>query len=248
MFSHSQQFTVAGGTFSNTTNNNYTAAPSLPSDFRMIPMGDIDLQQQIRGDERTGVAYSRPSNECVFPCIKEVTQNNDNLQIDAVPPELPRSSRIDPVSAETITTFIDSLTLEQYHHICDWNPRQYRRITIFAATTVNAGQPCCNILAMNAKNSVNIALLPNEEAPCLNDWTTFEGETVYGDLADSVSSRSFWSGDVLHNTLSIFVYISRGDWDWDTWLSQANYIFRRLHIVSEFQDYGTASTHIFYLR
>ncbi|KAF7340626.1 hypothetical protein MSAN_02134500 [Mycena sanguinolenta] len=59
MFSQSQQFTVMGGTFSNITNNNYTTH-SLPSDFRMIPMGDIDLRYPIRVDERTGVAYSRP--------------------------------------------------------------------------------------------------------------------------------------------------------------------------------------------
>ncbi|KAF7377088.1 hypothetical protein MSAN_00127400 [Mycena sanguinolenta] len=39
MFSHSQQFTVTGGTFASITNN-YTAAPGLPSDFRMIPIGD----------------------------------------------------------------------------------------------------------------------------------------------------------------------------------------------------------------
>ncbi|KAF7340648.1 hypothetical protein MSAN_02136800 [Mycena sanguinolenta] len=48
MFSHSQQFTVTGGTFSNTSNHNYTATPGLPSDFRMIPMGDIDLRRVIR--------------------------------------------------------------------------------------------------------------------------------------------------------------------------------------------------------
>ncbi|KAF7340625.1 hypothetical protein MSAN_02134400 [Mycena sanguinolenta] len=51
MFSHSQQFTVTGGTFTNVTNKNYTAAPNLPSDFRMIPMGDIDLRHQIRVDD-----------------------------------------------------------------------------------------------------------------------------------------------------------------------------------------------------
>ncbi|KAF7377079.1 hypothetical protein MSAN_00126400 [Mycena sanguinolenta] len=60
MFSNSQQFTVTGGTFTNVTHKHYAAAPSLPSAFRMIPMGDIDLRHQIRVDERTGTAYSRP--------------------------------------------------------------------------------------------------------------------------------------------------------------------------------------------
>ncbi|KAF7377078.1 hypothetical protein MSAN_00126300 [Mycena sanguinolenta] len=53
MFSHSRNFTVTGKTLNNITNN--YAAPSLPSDFRTIPMGDIDLQHEIRVDNSTGV-------------------------------------------------------------------------------------------------------------------------------------------------------------------------------------------------
>ncbi|KAF7355896.1 hypothetical protein MVEN_00918500 [Mycena venus] len=49
MFSGSQNFTVTGGTLTNITNN-YTTATSLPSDFRMIPLGDIDLQHEIGSD------------------------------------------------------------------------------------------------------------------------------------------------------------------------------------------------------
>ncbi|KAF7340628.1 hypothetical protein MSAN_02134700 [Mycena sanguinolenta] len=60
MFSHSQKFTVTGGTFSNITNNSYTTTPSLPSDFRMIPLADIDLRHEIRLDNSMGAAYSRP--------------------------------------------------------------------------------------------------------------------------------------------------------------------------------------------
>ncbi|KAF7340653.1 hypothetical protein MSAN_02137300 [Mycena sanguinolenta] len=55
MFSHSQQFTVTGGTFTNITKN-YAAARDLPLDFRMIPMGDIDLRDQIRVDDHRAVA------------------------------------------------------------------------------------------------------------------------------------------------------------------------------------------------
>ncbi|KAF7378379.1 hypothetical protein MSAN_00264200 [Mycena sanguinolenta] len=65
MFSDSQQFTVTGGTFSNVTNHNYTATPGLSSDFRMIPMGDIDLRRVIRVGEPTGVAYSQQSRACI---------------------------------------------------------------------------------------------------------------------------------------------------------------------------------------
>ncbi|KAF8212702.1 hypothetical protein K438DRAFT_1927996 [Mycena galopus ATCC 62051] len=45
IFAGSHDFSVCGGTF--TTTNNYLTAPSLPSDFRMIPLGDIKLLREI---------------------------------------------------------------------------------------------------------------------------------------------------------------------------------------------------------
>ncbi|KAJ7229298.1 hypothetical protein B0H12DRAFT_231730 [Mycena haematopus] len=59
MFSHSQRFTVTGGTFTNITNHNYATTPSLPSDLRMIPLGDIDLRREIRLNN-TGVVNLGP--------------------------------------------------------------------------------------------------------------------------------------------------------------------------------------------
>ncbi|KAJ6580611.1 hypothetical protein B0H19DRAFT_1111916 [Mycena capillaripes] len=54
IFSGSQHFTVAGGTFTSITKN-YNTAPTVPSDFRMIPLGDIDLQHEIRVDNHAGI-------------------------------------------------------------------------------------------------------------------------------------------------------------------------------------------------
>ncbi|KAF7340643.1 hypothetical protein MSAN_02136200 [Mycena sanguinolenta] len=51
----------------------------------------------------------------------------------------------------------------------------------------------------------------------------------------SAFQRAF-SGEVLNNTLSISLY-SLWDADDHTWLSQANHIFCRLNIVSNFEDY-----------
>ncbi|KAF7335482.1 hypothetical protein MVEN_02201700 [Mycena venus] len=50
IFSGSQHFIVAGGTF--VVTDNYTAAPAkpTPNDFRMIRLGDIDLQHEIAFD------------------------------------------------------------------------------------------------------------------------------------------------------------------------------------------------------
>ncbi|KAJ7809029.1 hypothetical protein B0H13DRAFT_1928141, partial [Mycena leptocephala] len=53
-FSGAQHFTVAGGTFKNITKN-YTSIPVVPSDFRMIPMGDIDLLEEICLDNEAGI-------------------------------------------------------------------------------------------------------------------------------------------------------------------------------------------------
>ncbi|KAJ7760211.1 hypothetical protein DFH07DRAFT_957593 [Mycena maculata] len=49
MFSGSQDFMVAGGTFHNVTNN-YTTASTVPPDFRSIPLGDIYLQNELELD------------------------------------------------------------------------------------------------------------------------------------------------------------------------------------------------------
>ncbi|KAJ6561654.1 hypothetical protein B0H19DRAFT_1259317 [Mycena capillaripes] len=59
MFSRARHLTVTGQTFTNITN--YTAAPAVPSDFRMISMGNIDLQSEhkIHSDDETGVANFR---------------------------------------------------------------------------------------------------------------------------------------------------------------------------------------------
>ncbi|KAJ7735491.1 hypothetical protein B0H16DRAFT_131023 [Mycena metata] len=60
MFSGSHHFTLAGGTF-----NNYVAAPALPLDFRMIPMGDIDLQQEQAVNKNLGVVGRRRDRNSV---------------------------------------------------------------------------------------------------------------------------------------------------------------------------------------
>ncbi|KAJ7928236.1 hypothetical protein B0H13DRAFT_2653121 [Mycena leptocephala] len=58
IFSGSHNFTVVGGTFNN-VRNNYTSAPTMPSDFRMIPLGDIDLQHELRLNKGSAVVDHR---------------------------------------------------------------------------------------------------------------------------------------------------------------------------------------------
>ncbi|KAF7340609.1 hypothetical protein MSAN_02132500 [Mycena sanguinolenta] len=64
MFSRSRNFTVTGQNLTNITNN-YTSVPRLPADFRMIPMGDIDLRREIRVDQLTGVANCPRQRTCI---------------------------------------------------------------------------------------------------------------------------------------------------------------------------------------
>ncbi|KAF7340605.1 hypothetical protein MSAN_02132000 [Mycena sanguinolenta] len=63
MFSRSRNFTVKA---KNLTNITYATAPSIPSDFRMIRMEDVDLRREIRVDERRGVVnYQLHGPACV---------------------------------------------------------------------------------------------------------------------------------------------------------------------------------------
>ncbi|KAF7330672.1 hypothetical protein MSAN_02452500 [Mycena sanguinolenta] len=362
MFSHSQQFTVMGKTFTNITKN-YVAAPGLPSDFRMIPMGDIDLRREIRVDECTGVVNSQPRERaCVrrihsakaiiagrksrvtvaiyqgngaekewrqdiakymslrqVPFIRilfrfvvqlvqtvytpqfsmmisyrfsrfwiiieipifgrtcrknedfsevrnyiafefhrsiyseectnwirrstgrlctELTPANDNdyalwrsLSLHWDPPESPLSGLHNlGLGAETVTTFIDSLTLEQYHRICAWHLGQLMIMDVSAFTTVNLGAVfLCS--GDRLEDSNEIVFLPNAEALSLGDWRIVGGGTAHVMLN---GWTRFQAGDVLNRTLSICLTLFP---DRNVWLAQANHIFRRLHVMPNFQNY-----------
>ncbi|KAJ6462921.1 hypothetical protein C8R45DRAFT_911857 [Mycena sanguinolenta] len=174
----------------------------------------------------------------------ELNPNSDSVWLDWTSPEFPALSRkySRSASTETITAFIDSLTLEQYHFICAWNLRQYRHFDLSAFTTMNPGAVyhCSNDLL---KDSTEIASLPTTEASPLDDWMISGGGT--GEVMPDGWTR-FQSSDVFDNTLSLSFSIYRHR-KWHTWLSQANHIFHHLHIMSNFEDYSTPSTPSYYL-
>ncbi|KAJ6484698.1 hypothetical protein C8R45DRAFT_290416 [Mycena sanguinolenta] len=64
-FPKSKQFTIAGGVFTSNVTNNFPQSPGTPSDFRMIPLGDIDLQREIRLDVGLGVLDRRRERACI---------------------------------------------------------------------------------------------------------------------------------------------------------------------------------------
>ncbi|KAJ7706580.1 hypothetical protein B0H16DRAFT_1901600 [Mycena metata] len=64
MFAGSQYFTISGGTFSNHVNHHYPPPAEVPK-FRTIPMGDIDLQQELMVNEESGNIDRRRERHCV---------------------------------------------------------------------------------------------------------------------------------------------------------------------------------------
>ncbi|KAJ7714537.1 hypothetical protein B0H16DRAFT_1702008 [Mycena metata] len=66
MFAGSHHFALAGGTFNNNVNtNNYVAAPTAPRDFRMIPIGDIDLQKELVINKKWSTIGHGREHDCV---------------------------------------------------------------------------------------------------------------------------------------------------------------------------------------
>ncbi|KAJ7696340.1 hypothetical protein B0H16DRAFT_1485029 [Mycena metata] len=64
MFAGSQHFNIGGGTFNNTTNH-FHPAPTEAPNFRTIPMGDIDLQQELMVTGHSGLVSHRRAQNCV---------------------------------------------------------------------------------------------------------------------------------------------------------------------------------------
>ncbi|KAJ7708012.1 hypothetical protein B0H16DRAFT_663801 [Mycena metata] len=64
IFAGSQHFVVTGGTFNNSTNNYVTPPAALP-DFRMISMGDIDLQKELMVNKESSAIGRRRERNCV---------------------------------------------------------------------------------------------------------------------------------------------------------------------------------------
>ncbi|KAJ6602945.1 hypothetical protein B0H10DRAFT_651589 [Mycena sp. CBHHK59/15] len=57
-FRNAQNFVLAGGNFTSVMNIKH-AAPAVPTDFRVIPVGDLDLRNELRLDRESGVVHRR---------------------------------------------------------------------------------------------------------------------------------------------------------------------------------------------
>ncbi|KAJ7231557.1 hypothetical protein C8J57DRAFT_180264 [Mycena rebaudengoi] len=64
IFSNSEHFVVTGGKFKSFTNIN-RPAPTVLSDFRRLPLGDLDLRAKISLDDRSSIVYRRENQASV---------------------------------------------------------------------------------------------------------------------------------------------------------------------------------------
>ncbi|KAF7337073.1 hypothetical protein MVEN_02144500 [Mycena venus] len=344
-FPGSKDFTIAGGTFTSITNS----APVEPSDFRMIPLGDIDLQHEIHIDNSRGLVNRRGQVRRVFAakiegrrsimtvsmyqgegaeeqwrrdigkymsirhpniiqihaaassnkihatvfyddlipfkqflalyrdspiltvyihnhcnaefraashyfsdafgrhlsqqeCTFWVRRSTGQLCADLVPGEImhyywqagvaetppQRIESLDIPNQEAMV--INSLTLAQYHKICDWDLARTRDIPISAAVTVTLGTVISCSPDNELEDSVEIAFLPNVEA-VIDSW---ELDCAEGEVMEDGWTR--FNTDEVEGT-TIWLNLRESPLHCEYWLSQANHIFTRLGIVSNFEDY-----------
>ncbi|KAJ7909719.1 hypothetical protein B0H13DRAFT_2661340 [Mycena leptocephala] len=124
---------------------------------------------------------------------------------------------------------IDALTLEQYHKICYWGLSRCQNLYCSSSTTVNLKAIIACPSGDRFEDSVEIGLSPHAEVD-LRHWRAPKRATR--EVMEGGWTR-FASSDIFNSTLSIDIW----NWNIDTWLSQANHIFSRLGIPSNFEDY-----------
>ncbi|KAJ6555792.1 hypothetical protein B0H19DRAFT_1376833 [Mycena capillaripes] len=190
MFSGAQNLTVTGQTLTNNTIN-YTT-PAVPSDFRMVPLGDIDLQREIsvsgmgvvdRQYERQGVRrlYSarlggQNTTVAIYqgPGAEEKWRKDIAKYMSVRHPNLVQIRGVANHGGLHATLFHDDLI--PFKHFVDLQPSHFSKVYTYTY--------CCN----------------DFEAANNHFYFTFRR------------------------------YLS--------WLSQANHIFSRLQITSNFDDYA----------
>ncbi|KAJ7218260.1 hypothetical protein B0H12DRAFT_329295 [Mycena haematopus] len=129
---------------------------------------------------------------------------------------------------------VHSLTLAQYHKICDWDLARPQYIPILASMTVTLGTMIYCSPQNQLGDFVEIAFLPDVLVKAFPDsWLLSNG--AEGEIVDNGWTR-FDAGDVVHTTTTIWLNL-RQYLHCEYWLSQANHIFNRLQITSNFENY-----------
>ncbi|KAJ7315706.1 hypothetical protein DFH08DRAFT_419117, partial [Mycena albidolilacea] len=160
-------------------------------------------------------------------CVELVPPSTPQPNLD-YPAGISRSHIISSLS-DTKLRVVQSLTMKEYHNICGIYLSQFRTISISTSTTVNVGAIISCSPGPPLEDPVEIAYVPNVH-PRVSGWQTSGG--AEGVVMEDGGMR-FKSDDIFNGIIELYIWSST----WRPWLSQANNIFRRLQITSNFKEY-----------
>ncbi|KAJ6522066.1 hypothetical protein B0H19DRAFT_1386735 [Mycena capillaripes] len=158
----------------------------------------------------------------------DLGQANDNpIYLDSLPVRTQRIYSLNTPNTEA--EIIESLTLEDYHYICYHFLGHFRYTNISTPITRNLGAVICCPSRDRLEDSVEIAWLPN--TPFLSPWWETRSGMAKQIMEDGWTRLN--SSEVSDTTISLSSFLYP-----QFWLSQANHIFSRLQITSNFDDYA----------
>ncbi|KAJ7679414.1 hypothetical protein DFH06DRAFT_510532 [Mycena polygramma] len=130
---------------------------------------------------------------------------------------------------------VNSLTLDQYHRICWFNLTQHRNTPISPAITMDLSAVLCWPSGSQFQDSVQIASIPDAEIPPDSWQCSWTKGAVMGDVMENGWTRYHCSDALLTET---FTLNQSRVYNCSSWLCQANYVFTRLQITSNLENYG----------
>ncbi|KAJ7041853.1 hypothetical protein C8F04DRAFT_131485 [Mycena alexandri] len=211
----------------------FMAAHSYISGLWSRPMHDLDCTPWIR--RSTGQL-------CIELAPSDPLRTFKRIAVE----DIPTPQEIDYLSREDQDTLIiDSLTLNQYHEGCYWYLSQHRQVFVPVTSAVNVG----GIISLSSRvqSKERLSYLP-DVCHCHHTWNLDHGWDVSGKGLDIVMGNGWtrYSGLSCNEDRDNSDFVFCTFWlpmkcrPSDTWLSQANHVFARLNITSNFEDYLVA--------
>ncbi|KAJ7767293.1 hypothetical protein B0H16DRAFT_1521575 [Mycena metata] len=190
--------------------------------------------------------WGRPMHD--LDCTPWIRRSTGQLCIELAPSDplrtfkridvkdIPTPQAIEYLSREAQEVLImDSLTLNQYHEGCYWYLSQPHQVFVPVTSTVNVG----GIISLSPHfQSKDCLLYLLDVGRRHHSWNLDHGWDVFGEGLEIVMENGWTrtNSDFLFCTFWLPMKYSPSD----TWLSQANRVFARLNITSNFEDHVVA--------